>query len=309
MLCGRFQILALASAVALLAFLPGCGGSGHAKNAPPNNIQPVVVSSGPTGNYANGLFTSVTVCAPGTSTCQNINNVLVDTGSYGLRVLSSALTVALPQQKDGNGNSVVECAQFSLGITWGPVKTADLKIAGEQASSIPIQVIGDPAFSTVPTNCSNVGTPQDNLQSLQANGILGVGSFLQDCGSSCATTGSGNPGLYYGCAGSSCQVIAESTNNQVRNPVAAFNDNNGVIIDLPAASGSAPSLSGSLIFGIGTQSNNSLGSAQVFTWTIPEISQQALKGRRTTRVLLIAAQMHTSFSTLPLPGSPIVRVL
>jgi hypothetical protein len=53
---------------------------------------------------------------------------------------------------------------------------------------------------------------------------------------------------------------------QVSNPVASFTtDNNGVIIQLPAvgASGSA-AVSGSLIFGIGTQSNNGLGTAKVF---------------------------------------------
>jgi hypothetical protein len=41
-------------------------------------------------------------------------------------------------------------------------------------------------------------------------------------------------------------------------------DNNGVLVELPVVSSSAISLNGSLIFGIGTESNNSLGSAQVF---------------------------------------------
>jgi len=60
-------------------------------------------------------------------------------------------------------------------------------------------------------------------------------------------------------------VIAESAGNQVQNPVAAFADSNGVIIDLPAVSGAAPTVNGSLIFGIGTQSDNALSGAQVFT--------------------------------------------
>jgi hypothetical protein len=83
----------------------------------------------------------------------------VDTGSFGLRVLGSALTVSLPQQNDGTGSPVAECAQFVLSTTWGPVKTADVKLAGEAASSIPIQVIGDPAFSMVPASCSSHGKP------------------------------------------------------------------------------------------------------------------------------------------------------
>jgi hypothetical protein len=61
-------------------------------------------------------------------------------------------------------------------------------------------------------------------------------------------------------------VTTVALNNQVQNPVAAFStDNNGVVVELPAATSSAPTLNGSLIFGIGTASDNSLGNAQVFT--------------------------------------------
>jgi hypothetical protein len=42
-------------------------------------------------------------------------------------------------------------------------------------------------------------------------------------------------------------------------------DNNGVIVTLPVVSGAEVTVSGSLIFGIGTQSNNGLGSATVYT--------------------------------------------
>jgi hypothetical protein len=53
---------------------------------------------------------------------------------------------------------------------------------------------------------------------------------------------------------------------QITNPVTAFaTDNNGVIIELPAVTSTAASVSGSLIFGIGTQGNNGLGSAKVLT--------------------------------------------
>jgi hypothetical protein len=49
----------------------------------------------------------------------------------------------------------------------------------------------------------------------------------------------------------------------VQNPVAHFSqDSNGLLINLPSASSSVPSLSGSLVFGIGTQDDNGMGSAQ-----------------------------------------------
>src|SRR5207342_1303998 len=81
---------------------PECGTTPASTNvvaAPAQNVQPITVNSGPANNYVNGLFTSVTVCVPGSaSNCQTIDGVLVDTGSSGLRILSSALTLNLPQQ-------------------------------------------------------------------------------------------------------------------------------------------------------------------------------------------------------------------
>lgn len=252
-----------------------CGGGSSQKNtmtavsAAGNNVQPIIVNSGPANNYANGLFTSVTICVPGSSTCQTIDGILVDTGSYGLRILSSggggALTLSLPHQSGPNGNPVGECALFVSGFTWGSVNTADVKMSGEQASKVPVQVI-DPTFATVPSGCKDAGVPEnDTLQTLGANGILGVGPFAQDCGQACAQTGSANPGMYYECASGSCSVTDEPVSQQVQNPVVLFaTDNNGVIIQLPSLGGSAANLSGSMVFGIGTQSNNGLGKAQVF---------------------------------------------
>lgn len=274
---GCFYSRLLSSAVLLIlaAAVVSCGGgSSHNNSSTSNpgsgsNVQPVAVNSGPAHNYANGLFTNLTVCVPGSSDCQTITGILVDTGSYGLRLLSSAaggaLTLPLPTQTVSSGNSVGECASFVSGYTWGPVKAADITISGENASDVPVQVI-DPTFSSVPSGCANSGVPADDtIQKLGANGILGVGPYAQDCGGACTQTGSGNPGLYYGCASGSCQVIAESLTQQVQNPVALFTtDSNGVIIELPALSGSAASMSGSMIFGIGTQANNALGSAAIF---------------------------------------------
>jgi hypothetical protein len=231
------------------------------------NSQAIAVNAGPASNYVNGLFTSVNVCVPGSTNCQTINGVLVDTGSFGLRVLASAVAAvngSLPQQNDASGNPVVECAQFATSVIWGPIKSADVTMAGEKASSIPVQVI-DASVIPVTSTCGAHNPAEETLSQLGANGILGVGYLIQDCGLACATPGTGNPGFYYSCSGTSCSVISETTSLQVENPVAAFSsDNNGVIISLPAASGSMPSLSGSLIFGIGTQSNNALGSAQVY---------------------------------------------
>jgi Protein of unknown function (DUF3443) len=283
----EFPAAAILVIVAALAgiWVSGCSSSGSPATTttstptpvttPTSNVQSISVTTGPAITSGllsiNSAFTSVTVCVPGSTTqCQTIGGILVDTGSSGLRVLSSALTVSLPQQTGSGGNPIAECGEFIDSETWGPVQTADISLAGEKASSVPIQVIGSSGFS-VPTSCSDLGPIQDDLPTLGMNGILGVGNFVQDCGEGCTESGASNLGLYYACPSSGCLVTTEGLTAQVSNPVSFFpTDNNGVIVELPAVSGTEASVTGSLVFGIGTQSNNGLGSATVYTVN-PEI--------------------------------------
>jgi uncharacterized protein DUF3443 len=247
----------------------GSGSGGNPIAGPANNVLPITSGGGPAG-IANAVLASVVLCVSGSSNCATVDGVLVDTGSSGLRVLSSALPpgFALPRQASAvNGSPVGECFQFIDGFTWGPVAIADVRLAGEQASGIPVQIIGESGFAPIPSSCAATGKPEQTVQTLGANGVLGVGNFLQDCGPACALTGSSNPGIYFSCPTSGCSPVSQSLAQQVPNPVASFPaDNNGVIIELPVipATG-APSVSGSLVFGIGTQSNNGLGSARVLT--------------------------------------------
>jgi hypothetical protein len=250
----------------------GGGGGGFSGTSPPppsgNNVASVVVDQGPanlTNASVNALFTSVTVCVPGSTTsCQTIDHIQVDTGSYGLRLLAPVLTITLPVEML-NGNSLVECTQFADGYSWGPVATADMQIAGETAKSLPVQVIGDPRFTTIPANCSSTGTgmgmAEDTVSAFGANGILGIGPFEFGC-LGCDTNAAN--GIYYAC-GTTCVETMVPTTMQEPNPVTRFAaDNNGSIIDLPAvAANGAVTLTGSLIFGIDTQSNNQSGTQTV----------------------------------------------
>lgn len=266
------QRWAIAAFAVLAICLGGCGGGGGGgsggNSAPPSapqNVLPITVDAGPS-DISNIPFVTITICAPGSSSnCQTIDHIGVDTGSSGLRILSSVLSasLSLPQQQDASGNPIAACAQFADGFSWGPVKMADLRVAGEQANSLPVQIIGDPAFTSIPSTCSSSGPSENTVTTFGANGLLGVGPFLQDCGSACAQ--SAIPGLYYVCPASGCQSTQMALAQQLQNPVGMFStDNNGVLIQLPAlpATGAATA-TGSLIFGIGTQSNNGLGSAAV----------------------------------------------
>jgi hypothetical protein len=228
----------------------------------------MVVDAGPAaavGNV-NVPYVTVTICTPGGASCQTIDHVSVDTGSSGLRILASALPAGfnLPQAQDGSGQPLNECLQFADGYSWGSVRTADLKVAGEQASGIAIQLIGDPAAPAAPASCVS-GPSENTVAAFGANGLLGVAVFHEDCGPGC--TSGAPPGWYYVCPATGCTPTSVPLAEQLHNPVAHFaTDNNGVILQLPAiGSAGAETASGTLLFGIDTQGNNAMGSATVVT--------------------------------------------
>lgn len=249
---------------AALGFAGGSGGVVAAAN-----VVPVVVDSGPAADSArvNTLYTTVTLCVPGSTTaCQTIDHIQVDTGSVGLRLLGSALTLPLPLSLAPDGNTLVECTKFVDGYSWGPVAAADVQIGGEIANAVPVQVIGDANFTVVPAACSSAGPIEDTVAVFGANGILGIGVFEQDCGAGCVS----DPafGDYYACTpAGSCVGTVTPLSSQVSNPVTLFAvDNNGSILELPpVAPPGALTLTGSLIFGIDTQHNNASGSQSVLT--------------------------------------------
>ncbi len=270
------SIIVLSFASIFLVLFSNCGSpkSASSSAAPVGasaggvNVMPVTVGQG--CGYVNEPCVTVTICVPGTSNCQTISNVLLDTGSYGLRLFSQVVTIPLTNVTDPSvsGNTLAECVSYADGSSdWGPLAKADIQLAAnETASNVSIQIIKS-TFATAPSTCTNMDTsPTDN----QFNGILGVGLAIQDCGTACeasTTSSNANNGIYFTCtAAGSCKGSVVSGALQVSNPVASLPvDNNGVILQLPLLPGNQASQAlGSLFFGIGTQSNNNIGSPTVF---------------------------------------------
>jgi hypothetical protein len=269
----------------------GTGGAGGGTTTTLTNFTTITVDGGPAGldtgpggyTDSNTPFVSVTLCAPGSTTnCQTIDHVILDTGSVGLRivqsVLNASLLAAMPAESDDSGNPVGECYVYVDGYVFGSVRQADFTIGGEQVANMPVNVLGDTgAFSNVPASCSAGGGSNEgtSVQAFGANGIIGVGVTATDCGTACTTAGGYTASIYYDCPSSGCSsIIARASSasapfQQLPNPVAAMAvDNNGTVVVLPAAPAAGEATTtGTVYFGIGTQTNNTLTASSILTTT------------------------------------------
>lgn len=268
---GRISALGIGAALAVLAF-QGCGEGPQVMITQPNTSSPFLGASGsnvlpihvgPSAGsvcgqmgYGNEPCTSVTICVPGTQQCQVLTDILVDTGSVGLRVFQSVIQLPLPLILDGSGHPYAECAQFGTGSDWGPLVQAGLVLSGEPAITLPIQLINQ-SFAPAPSGCADGDT---GPQEAGYNGILGLGVFAQDCGADCAADPSNK--VYFDCSttgpSGSCQSVTMPLSDQLQNPVSGLpTDNNGLLIAMPQADfRGSHDLTGVLILGIGTRANN-----------------------------------------------------
>jgi Protein of unknown function (DUF3443) len=205
----------------------------------------------------NTPYVSVTLCEPGTKNCETIDNVLLDTGSIGLRIFPSAIKkLHLETELSPSGDSLGECINFAgFQSYWGPVEIADVLLGKDQASRIPVQVI-DSTFPGVPKTCTQLA---ENPYQTASNGILGIRPFVTDCNgkNNCA----GGDMSYFSCKSSNCTDISANipVNLQLPNPVAALaKDNDGFSISLPSVPDTgAKELEGRMI--LGNESGDSSG--------------------------------------------------
>ncbi len=251
----------------LLAACGGGGGGGSTTSSSTSTTanqmtvtveqNPDVTAILPTTVTSDVPYATVTVC-DSSNNCQSIAHVTVDTGSYGLRLLQSAITsVNLPLDTTSSGQYLAECETFGSGYTWGGVAHAVVKLGGETTSSIPIEIVNATGLPSAPAAClAKDPTDAGSVSVIHSNGILGIGPMVADNGS------------YFTCTSSTCTAMSSepATSAMVSNPVAFFtsSDTNGIVFQLPAIpSSGAGTTSGTVTFGIGTQSDNSISGYTV----------------------------------------------
>lgn len=269
------RLKSMSAIVCAAVMLTACinNNSKNASVAPPPvvNVLALTVDSGPSGvtGAVNHAYATIRICAPGSqSQCTNIDHVLLDTGSFGLRLVRSVLDagmVSLKATTDAQGLTIEECVHFGGGQTWGAVTLADVTMAGESAANLPVQVMDDTGVGAPPpAGCGTDGPLLNAITGFGANGVLGVGVFAQDCGAACVNAPTPLP-FYYGCTPAGiCTATNVARAAQVTNPVVLFaSDNNGIIVNLPNlinANGDS-AVPGELIFGLSTQTDNALPAA------------------------------------------------
>lgn len=257
-------------------------GTGVAPAAGAANVAPVVVDGGPMqlqalGTYQlNQPFTTVTVCTPGSTTaCQVIDHVLIDTGSTGLQLMAEVLAPggttpaggAVPTPLTVGGNALRECHLLSSGYTYGSMVSADVIVGGYKVASMPVALISDAAAGAAPSDCAASANNLGAVATMGVNGILGIAAVGSnyDC-PTCVSAA--QPTTYYACASSgTCTATAVPLTSQAANLIPLLPaDNNGVVISInaPLSTGSQ-TVSGTMTFGINTESNNSLGSTPLLT--------------------------------------------
>jgi hypothetical protein len=195
------QFIALYSAAVSLALISGCA---TAHTNPNKDLRrPAATDAGSDDNVVsvsfgapiNRPFVSIKVCVPGTTNCTVVPNIMLDSGSDGLRILSSALPASLPPVESASGDRVAFSSVFGGTATaWGPYAYADVYLGNDLATNVPIQVL-DSTFATPPAGSMNVITP--SMSSTFGNGILGIGLGIS---SSIIPPGMG----FYYCRGSTC---------------------------------------------------------------------------------------------------------
>lgn len=267
-------ITCLCAASATLITACNSGGSsspsscnyGTAPAAPTDSNQVQIMAGCGLNNVGNNVpYVSVTICQDSSgANCQTINNVLLDTGSIGLKinqsVLNSKLLSGLTSINDTTTNlPLSSCNLYGGGYLFTNAYTATVKLGGMTSNNMPIQVINDINQSTVPASCSLVSF-NNLLANSGANGVIGVNPQVFASNSHVKLYIESQAGVY-------TQLDYKTANSDPIlnvNPIVGFAESNGLIISLPAVTANSnTNIYGVLTFGVNTRANNQINNASV----------------------------------------------
>ena len=245
-----------------LCFLNACGGGssggsgGGNSYSPPTTTGYMSVSVSPTGVCSGSInipCVSVTICNPNSTSsavnCTTVPNVLLDTGSSGLRVFKEFLSGVTLPNVTSNGANIAECVTYGDNSqNWGPVVSANVQLTADAtATNIPIQEIDNSYPGASSASCNSATASPDSFGS---NGILGVSPVVHDSGP------------YYSCENGTCTGVTLATSLEVVNPIAMLSDdsyNNGLTLVFPSlGENGASNITGSVILGVGTNGQNQI---------------------------------------------------
>ena len=306
------RLMRATAAAITVAVLAGCGGGGGPAVVPlppptPNQIPVTVEQFNPSNPVPNRPYVTVTVC-DAQNNCQDVDHVLLDTGSTGLRIMPGVLRLSLPAQQNADGSVIAECMQYGAGYFWGAQRIATVKMAGETAANMAITVAGDTSIpTTAPAGCTATG-PNAISGLSEFNRILGIGPQKTDCGASCEQSTAAQ--LYFSCQGGaagSCVAVTMPVAQQTPNPISLFaSDNNGSVLTFPAVNAPQDRVVGTLTFGIGTQSNNTIKGLQIYRSSVPGMDFPWLAANVNGVSSFAYLDTGTSFYSLAQTGSAAV---
>lgn len=239
--------------------LTSCNSGGSSEGSQtPNQPMKIAVSQNNSGvcSNVNSPCVSLTICDTNNNNCSIVNNVLLDTGSYGLRIFNTVLnqnTLNNLSSITSGGNPVGECVSYGDGSqNWGNIVAANVQLSSDAlASNVPIQIINS-NFLTPPSACNNATTSPTDFG---YNGVLGVGMYTKDGGN------------YYVCSGNNCNTtINLPSSSQVTNPISMLpSNNNGLTISFnQIGSNGASNVNGTVNFGVNTNSQNTIQASNVY---------------------------------------------
>ena len=205
--------------------------SAHAAAAPQraDNIVPIEVRQVTPTQY-NKLFVDVTVCNAARQ-CRTVPDVLVDTGSTGLRLLRGALDgLDLAPVKDPRGRALGNWSSFGSGDLWGTMHVAQVRIGGvSTARPISVEIYDLPGRrDKLPDGYAEVDARATIVR--MGNGILGISPHRH------VTKGYYAKGTEARAPGGSRWVAVQvDASRQLSNPIADFPApyDNGSVIRLP----------------------------------------------------------------------------